>query len=134
MGTMYALFPFDNTLLTLKVTGAKLYELIEHGIEEGTFKDGQFYGVKVKVDLSKPYGSRIVEMTLQNGDPIDNAALYSVSTLDFVYTGGDKYNFTGAVDVVDTFIPVRDKLAQYIRSLPRQTLIHAFDASAYVVQ
>ncbi|KAF5071618.1 Mannosylglucosyl-3-phosphoglycerate phosphatase [anaerobic digester metagenome] len=134
MGTMYALFPFDNTLLTLKVTGAKLYELIEHGIEEGTFKDGQFYGVKVKVALSKPYGSRIVEMTLQNGDPIDNAALYSVSTLDFVYTGGDKYNFTGAVDVVDTFIPVRDKLAQYIRSLPGQTLIHAFDASAYVVQ
>ena len=47
MGTMYSIFPFDNTLVTLEVTGAKLRQLIEHGIQPPTFRDGQFYGVKV---------------------------------------------------------------------------------------
>ena len=30
MRTMYSLFPFDNTLVTLKITGAKLKEQIDH--------------------------------------------------------------------------------------------------------
>lgn len=132
MGTMYSLFPFDNTLVTLKVTGTKLIELLEHGIEPGGFKDGQFYGVKLTVDLSKPYGSRITGITLQNGEPVVPAQYYSVSTLDFLLTGGDSYNFSGAIDVVDTFIPVRDVLADYIRSIG--TLVHVYDGTAYVVQ
>lgn len=131
MGTMYALFPFDNTLVTLKVTGTKLIQLIEHGIEPPTFGDGQFYGVKVQVDLKKPYGSRITQITLQNGDPVLPDQLYSVSTLDFLLTGGDKYDFSGATAVVDTFIPVRQVLADYIKSIG--TLVHVYDTSAYII-
>ena len=132
MGTMYSIFPFDNTLVTLEVTGAKLRQLIEHGIQPPTFRDGQFYGVKVKADLTRPYGSRITEMTLQNGDPIMDDQYYSVSTLDFVYTGGDQYDFSGAMNVVDTYIPVRALLADYIEAIG--TLDHEFDPTAYLVQ
>ena len=132
MGTMYSIFPFDNTLVTLEVTGAKLRQLIEHGIQPPTFRDGQFYGVKVKADLTKPYGSRITEITLQNGDPVMDDQYYSVSTLDFVYTGGDQYDFSGAMNVVDTYIPVRALLADYIEAIG--TLDHEFDPTAYLVK
>ncbi len=131
MGTMYALFPFDNTLVTLKVKGSKLFELIEHGIDPPSFRDGQFYGVKVTADLTKPYGSRITSMTLQNGDAIEPDTYYSVSTLDFVYTGGDMYDFDGAIEVFDTFVPVRDALAEHIKEVG--TVDHVYDATAYVV-
>ena len=57
---------------------------------------------------------------------------YSVSTLDFVYTGGDQYDFSGAMNVVDTYIPVRALLADYIEAIG--TLDHEFDPTAYLVK
>lgn len=131
MGTMYYHFPYDNTLVTLNVTGTHLLQLLEHGIEPPSFRDGQFYGVRLKVDLSKPYGSRITEAKLLNGDLIVPDQTYSVATLDFLLTGGDSYNFSGATNVVDTFKPVRDLLADYIRDIG--TLVHVFDDTAYDV-
>lgn len=137
MGTMYSIFPFDNTLVTMEVTGSMLYKLIEHGLGSGKlekdgFRDGQFYGLKVTYNMSRPYGQRIVTMTLQDGQAIDLNAKYTLSTLDFVYTGGDRYDFTGATNVKDTFIPVRDILADYIKG--KGTIDHTFDATAYKAQ
>lgn len=135
MGTMYSIFPFDNTLVTLDVKGDHLKRLIEHGIGSGAlttggFRDGQFYGVEIEVNMSLPYGKRIVSMTV-GGEPFNPEATYSVATLDFLVTGGDKYPFTGATNIVDTFLPVRELLIDYIRI--NKTINHTFDANAYVL-
>ena len=37
VGDMYTILPFDNQLVTLKVTGADLKLLIEHGINPPSF-------------------------------------------------------------------------------------------------
>ncbi len=131
MGEMYAIFPFDNTLNTLKVTGTQLEALINHGIDSnipsGGFKPGQFYGINVVYDPDAAYGSKVVSMTLlEDNSPIEPNGIYSVSTLDYLVTGGDKYSFTGAIDVVDTFIPVREVLVGYIEGLPKQTLTFTY--------
>ena len=128
---MYAIFPFDNTLNTLKVTGTQLEALINHGIDSnipsGGFKPGQFYGINVVYDPDAAYGSKVVSMTLlEDNSPIEPNGIYSVSTLDYLVTGGDKYSFTGAIDVVDTFIPVREVLVGYIEGLPKQTLTFTY--------
>lgn len=119
MGDMYSILPFDNTLVTLKVTGAKLKELIDHGINSPDFRSGQFYGINVWYDGTAPYKSRVTRMTLLDGTPIEDDTVYSVSTLDFVYTGGDKYNFSGATDVVDTYLPLRDLIADELRTMEK---------------
>lgn len=117
MEDMYTILPFDNTLVTLEVSGAKLRELIDHGIESPDFRSGQFYGLNVWYDGNAPYKSRVFKMTLLDGTPIQDDKMYSVSTLDFVYTGGDKYNFTGAQNVVDTYLPLRDLIADELRTM-----------------
>ena len=132
MRTMYSLFPFDNTLVTLEITGAKLKEQINHlltGVGAGA---GQYYGVKVTFDPNLAEGSRITSFTLEDGTPVDLTATYTLSILDFMYTGGDNYNFTGTTDVVDTFMPVRDALVTYIKTTG--IIDHTYDATAYVKQ
>lgn len=131
MGTMYSLFPFDNTLVTMKVSGDLLYQLIEHLIVSGDAGAGQYYGVRATVDPTKSAGARVTSLTLLDGTAVDPAATYTLSTIDFMYTGGDKYNFTGATDVVDTFKPVRDLLVGYIKA--HTPINPTFDATAYVL-
>ncbi|MGB4588467.1 MAG: 5'-nucleotidase C-terminal domain-containing protein [Clostridiaceae bacterium] len=116
MGLMYELLPFDNTLVTLKLTGADLKKVIEHGIMPATFKAGQFYGLDVTYNPEAVAGSRITKITLLDGTPIEDTAVYTVATIDFLLTGGDKYNFSAATDVVDTMIPLREKIAEYIKA------------------
>lgn len=132
MGTMYSIFPFDNTLVTMEVTGELLYSLIEHLIVSGNARAGQYYGVKAVFDTSLPAGSRITSLTLLDGSPVIETNTYTLSTLDFIYTGGDQYNFTGATNVVDTFMPVRDLLVDYIEDLG--TIDYTYDSTAYVAE
>lgn len=115
MGLMYELLPFDNTLVTLKVTGAELKKLIEHGLHPEDFRPGQFYGIEVWYDKNAKAGERITSMRLLDGTLIKDDQYYSVSTLDFLLTGGDNYDFSKAKEVVDTYIPVRDLIADMIR-------------------
>lgn len=129
MGHMYTLLPFDNTLVTLKLTGAELKKIVEHGIMPATFRPGQFYGLEVWYNPEAAAGSRITKITLADGTPISDTEVYSVATLDFLLTGGDKYDYSKATDVVDTVIPVRDMIAGYIESkgvldVPYEDMMH----------
>jgi len=117
MGEMYQIFPFDNTLVTMKLKGSELKKVIEHGIMSTDFRPGQFYGINVWYDSSKPAGSRISYMELLDGTPIDMDKEYTVSSIDFLMAGGDLYDFSGATEVVDTMIPLRDKLVDMIKEM-----------------
>lgn len=121
MGLMYELLPFDNTLFTFELTGKQVKEAIEHGIilnNEKTFRSGQFSGLKVKYDSSKPRGERIVEITLLDGTPLKEDKIYKVVTNDFQATGGDEYiMFTEGKNMFDTNIPVREVIIKEIKEL-----------------
>lgn len=117
MGLMYELMPFDNTLFTMELTGKQVRAALEHGIMPETFKAGQFSGVMVKYDSSKPAGERIVEVRLLDGSLLDDNKTYKVVTNDFQAGGGDAYvMFKEGKNSVDTGIPVRDALVNEIRS------------------
>lgn len=124
MGLMYELLPFDNTLVTMKVTGAELKKLLEHGLHPDSFRPGQFYGIEVWYDKDAPAGERISSIRLLDGTLVKDNETYTVSTLDFLLTGGDNYDFSKATDVVDTYIPVRDLIADMIRE--EEVISHTF--------
>ncbi len=135
MGEMYQIFPFDNTLVTMKLKGSDLKRVIEHGIMSTDFRPGQFYGINVWYDESKPAGNRISSMRLLDGTPIEMDKEYTVASIDFLMAKGDNYDFSGATDVIDTMIPVRDKLVELIKEMKvidfkyEQNLINGADTS-----
>lgn len=117
MGVLYEIMPFDNTLYTMDLTGKQVRAAIEHGIMSADFNPGQFSGVMVKYDSTKPAGERIVEIKMADGSKLDDNKLYKVVTNDFQADGGDKYvMLKEGVNRVDTSIPVRDALVNEIKA------------------
>lgn len=116
MGDMYEIMPFDNQIVVVKVKGSDLKKLIDHGIGADFMTDGQFAGLKVKYDPTKEYENRVVSMTLEDGTPIVDDEVYTVATNDFIVSGGDKYDFSKAIEVKDLFIPIRDVLVDDIKT------------------
>ncbi len=115
VGEMYEIFPFDNTLVTVDVTGAQLKELILHGMFTQGFKPGQFYGLTVYYGMTADNLPEITSMRLLDGTKVEDTKVYSVSILDFMLTGGDKYDFSQATHVNNTQLPLRDLLTQMIK-------------------
>lgn len=115
MGDLYEIMPFDNYLVTLELSGTDLKKAIDHGINHPAITDGQFSGLKVIYDSNAPQGESIVSITLEDGTSIRDDQYYSVVINDFMLTGGDKYDFSRARNVINTYIPVRDVLVEAIR-------------------
>ena len=124
VGDLYEIMPFDNYLVVFDLPGSEIKKAINHGIMNPNMTDGQFAGLKVEYDSRKPFESRILSITLADGTPLDMNKTYKVVVNDFMFTGGDKYDFSKATNVVETYIPIRDclideiKLAKTITPLP----------------
>jgi 2',3'-cyclic-nucleotide 2'-phosphodiesterase/3'-nucleotidase len=108
MGDAYEIMPFDNYVITFDLPGSDLKAAIDHGIENPEITDGAFYGVIVEYDPTAEFEHRITSITINDGTPVEDDTLYSVSCNNFMFTGGDSYNFKNATNVVETYIPLRD--------------------------
>src|SRR5665648_553856 len=74
----------------------------------------QISGVMVTYNKEAEAGNRITSMVLEDGTPIEMDKYYTVVTNDFMFTGGDNYNFKNAKDGLDTFIPIRDAMMEAV--------------------
>jgi 5'-nucleotidase / UDP-sugar diphosphatase len=115
-GNVFEVLPFQNTMITLKLTGAQVKKTLERGLVP-TIGMVSLSGLRVHFNLAKPPGERVVSAILLDGTPLDDAKLYSVTTNDFVLAGGDGYSeFAKGTDIVDTGIFLRDVLVDYIKA------------------
>lgn len=115
MGDMYEIMPFDNYLVVMDLPGKDLIKAIDHGINMEDTTDGDFSGLKVEYDGTKPQGEQIVKITLSDGTEIDPEKMYKVVVNDFMFTGGDGYDFSAAENVDETYVPVRDVLVEAVK-------------------
>jgi 2',3'-cyclic-nucleotide 2'-phosphodiesterase (5'-nucleotidase family) len=108
-GAIFEVFPFRDTLVTAKLTGAQLKRVLGRrllGIS----------GLRIRYDLKQPAGRRLVSAALANGTPLDDSKLYSVALNDFMSAGGDGFSeFSHARDLVDTGAAIRDVLSAYVK-------------------
>jgi 2',3'-cyclic-nucleotide 2'-phosphodiesterase/3'-nucleotidase len=123
MGDLYEIMPFDNYLVTLELTGADLKKAIDHGINNTTMTDGAFSGLKVTYAPKLEQGKSIKTITLEDGTALKDDVYYKVVINDFMLTGGDKYDFSKAKNVVNTYIPIRDVLVDAIKKAKTLTPI-----------
>lgn len=115
VGTMYSLMPFDNTVVTLEMKGSHIKNLFEHGLENKEVGWIQYSGVNVFYNPGKPYGQKVNSIQLMDGSLLMMDEYYSVATNDFMVENGDNYDFTKAINVNNTNIPIRDVLIDNIK-------------------
>ena len=94
---IYAVLPFDNYLVAIRLTGAQLKAALEHGVtrlEEPCGSFPQVSGLTFTYSRSAPAGSRVKEVTV-GGVPLEPQKEYVVATNDFLVAGGDGYTAFG---------------------------------------
>jgi 5'-nucleotidase/UDP-sugar diphosphatase len=110
-GNVFEVLPFQNTLVTLKMTGAQLKRTFERGLVT-TVGMVALSGVRVQFDRN-----RLVSAIMPDGSVVDDAKLYTVTTNDFVLAGGDEFTeFAKGTEITDTGIFLRDVLVDYIKA------------------
>ena len=94
-GDVFASQPFRNRLVTMRLTGAQLRNLLEQQwLDAKRPRILQVSnGFSYAWDASKPFGERVVaeRMTL-DGRPIDPAGSYRVTVNDYLASGGDGFS------------------------------------------
>jgi len=85
-GDLYAVLPYDNFLMNITLTGAKLREVLEFaGKQYGDGGFPQVSGMRLRyVDME------LAEITI-GGEPLDPAREYTLLTTDFIAIGGDGF-------------------------------------------
>ncbi|MBF2761035.1 MAG: 5'-nucleotidase C-terminal domain-containing protein [Ectothiorhodospiraceae bacterium AqS1] len=94
--------PFGNTMVGLRLSGATLLAALENGVSQVENGAGRFphvSGMVMDVDPSKPPGERIVNVKV-GGKALDENALYSVATNEYMARGGDGYDALAAGEVI----------------------------------
>jgi len=115
-GNVFEVLPFQNTMITLKLTGAQMKKTLERGLVTSVGV-AAVSGIRVRLDRTKPAGQRVVSLVLLDGAPVDDSKLYSVTTNDFVLAGGDGFTeLAKGTDIMDTGILLRDVLVDYIKA------------------
>lgn len=120
LGDAFRVLAFDNTIMTMRVTGAQLREALENGVSQVERAGGRFpqvSGMAFVFDPRRPAGQRIVEVRVGT-QPLDPARTYTLVTNDFVGGGGDGYAvFTRAQGVRDTQVLLRDVFIDFVRKV-----------------
>lgn len=98
-------FGFSSFLRYMTMDGGDFRELLEAGYRGAGPSKGYFpqvSGFRVCVDRNRPDGERIVQMLVPVGDgwrEIESGKDYTVVAPDFIFRGGDGYDFSKARDV-----------------------------------
>lgn len=116
-GSLFEIQPFANTLYKVTMTGARLRELLEVMLAEEP--DDHVSGLMVKYNPSRPKGSRVVSVTMANGEPISDTRTYSVVVNNFVLHRGEGYDIESrAISSTPLSIIDLDSMIQYLQQLP----------------
>ena len=94
---IYAVVPFDNYIVAIRLTGQQIRDTLEHGVSGVAEKEGRFpqvSGLAFTYDRLAPKGSRVKEIFI-DGNQIAADREYTVATNDFLAAGGDGYKAFG---------------------------------------
>jgi len=118
-GTLFEIQPFANVLYRASIPGSSLREYLERMVARPAF-NAHVSGVVVRYDPTKLAGSRIVDVTMSDGKPLDDRATYTITLNDFLVTGGDALALppgaspAKSLDIIDL-----EALIDYSRSRPQ---------------
>lgn len=115
-----AVLPFGNTVSLVELTGADVKMLFEQqwraDAEDPYLQLGVSDNLRVTADPERAAGDRITSIRL-DGKPLDPAASYTVSTLNFLAAGGDGFDAFTAGTAVDTGVLDIETFADHVRTL-----------------
>jgi len=111
---IYRVMPFDNTIVTMELSGAEVITLLEEAAGDGSFL--HVSGLRYSLDVSRPKGDRVTVAAITGGAPIIADTIYPVAVNNFMAQGGDSLpTIAKRAGSRETGILIRDAMAARIR-------------------
>ena len=114
---VFELQPFANRIVTVRVSGAQLKQVLEHALA-GRAPDAHISGLVVRYDPQQPAGRRVIEMQRPNGALVRAEGRYLLAVPDFLQTGGGGYAMLRTLDAQPTGQTDLEALVAYLRRQP----------------
>ncbi len=112
---IYQVMPFENTIVTMELTGAQLVQLMADTIH-GTYSAMQVSGMEVT--FTEAEGKKTVNVTV-GGKAVDPSVWYTVTTSNYLAQGGDDGKvFSAGRNVKDTAVSIREVLINGVKAMP----------------
>jgi 5'-nucleotidase/UDP-sugar diphosphatase len=86
--------PFRSHVTVLSMTGKQIRQALENSVSEVELAEGRFLqvsGISFTYSIKKPVGERVQTINI-NGQALEPKRKYSVSTSDYLASGGDSYD------------------------------------------
>jgi 2',3'-cyclic-nucleotide 2'-phosphodiesterase/3'-nucleotidase len=109
---IFALYPYENWLYTVELTGEQLRQALEHaasffpswppgpqGLRLPSYSADSAEGVSYELDLSRPVGQRIRNLRYRGG-PLDPRTTLRVAVNNYRYSGGGGYRMLDGQPIV----------------------------------
>ena len=129
-GNMFDIYKYPNVLYTVKVTGAEMKAYMEWAAEcwnqwkpgdinisfnpdKAGYLHDHFIGLNYEVNLSKPAGQRIENVTFQ-GQPLTDDQVLTLCVNDYRYTGLKNEGIISGEKEWESSASVRDMLVAYL--------------------
>ncbi|MBP5302004.1 MAG: bifunctional metallophosphatase/5'-nucleotidase [Bacteroidales bacterium] len=127
---LFAVYPFENSLYKIKLSGQQIKDYLELVYDNWVNRRGPTYnfdsaaGINYIVHRNAPKGERVQIVSLENGEPFDPKAEYTVALTSYRAMGGGGLLSDGAgVDtsdesayVVDIYDDIRDLIFRQIEA------------------
>ncbi|MED4206269.1 bifunctional 2',3'-cyclic-nucleotide 2'-phosphodiesterase/3'-nucleotidase [Neobacillus mesonae] len=115
-GHLFAIQPFGNDLVTLKLTGEQIRTVLNQQWGPERTRIMQIAGLTYTWDDQKPKGEKVIDIFLPSGKKIDPKGEYSVTINNFMADGGDGYTeFINGKDR-ETIMTDFDALYKYVKA------------------
>ena len=113
-GSIYEVMPFDNTIVTLELTGAEVMRALEDGLRSGRVT--QVSGLRYAFDTRRPVMNRVTTLQAADGAAFDTVRVWKVAVNNFMAGGGDDSStLSRGRNKQDTQVLVRDALERLVR-------------------
>ncbi|MCC6651294.1 MAG: 5'-nucleotidase C-terminal domain-containing protein [Candidatus Eisenbacteria bacterium] len=113
-GMVYDVMPFDNTMVTMELTGAEVRRALEQALRGDRIT--QVSGIRYVLDMNAPAMSRVISITNTDGSSFDEARLYKVVVNNFMASGGDSYDaLAGGRNKIDSGQVIRGAMEDWVR-------------------
>ena len=116
-GDLFSVQPFGNQMVTMTMTGQQIYDLLAQQWNSSPSKMLQISGLSYSWGLDPTSNRGVIIEVSKNGTLIDKSATYTVTTNNFLTSGGDGFTvFKSGLNPVIGAADI-DVLVAYIKSL-----------------